>query len=155
MPGMRQSTINQLVDAALRGQAISFPATWHIGLLSALASRGAAGTELSTGAGFTGYARVPVDAELTEWSGTQGDGTTAASSGTQDYITNNVEIEFSAALAVAWNGMVGVALYDASSGGNQWFFGEITDSGGTPISVSRAIGEPVRFAPGTLRIYLR
>jgi hypothetical protein len=155
MPGMRQATINQILDAALRGEAISFPATWYVGLLSALASRGAAGTELSTGAGFTGYARQAVPASLDDWSGTQGDGTTAVSSGTQDYITNNVEIEFEDVLVAAWNGMVGVALYDAASAGNQWFFGEIVDSVGTPISVSRAIGEPVRFAPGALRIYLR
>ncbi len=154
MARLRQSWLNLLIDAEMRGQSITFPGTWYLGLLSAVASRASAGTEISTGAGYTGYARQGLACNLTNWSGTQGDGTTAVSSGSNNYISNNVAITFSASLAAAWNGIVGFAAYDAVSAGNQRRFGVIVDSGGAPITRSFAIGEAVSFPAGTLRLYM-
>lgn len=153
MANKRQSLVNLYLDFLLRAQAFTPPASWYVGLLSAAASRSSAGTEISTGAGYTGYARIEVASSLANWSGTQGDGTTTASSGTNNYVSNNAAIEFSASLGVAWNSIVGFALYDAVTAGNQRLFGVIVDSGGNPITRSFASGEACSFAAGSLRIY--
>jgi hypothetical protein len=155
MAALRQAWLNSLIDYEFRGQSNTPPASWFVGLVTVLPTRSTAGTELSTGAGFTGYARQEMPCDMTTWSGTQSDGSTTASSGTREYITNNIDVEFSAALAAAWNGIVGFALYDALSAGNQRRFGSIVNSSGTAITISRAIGEPVIFEPGQLRLYLR
>lgn len=155
MAQLRQSMVNLLADWLMRAQAFSPPATWYVGLLSAAASRASAGTEITVAGGYTGYARQGVACSLANWSGTQGDGTTAVSSGSNDYVSNNVAISFSGSLAVPWNGIVGFALWDASAAGNQRLFGVITDSLGNPITRSWAAGDAVAFAPGTLRLYFR
>ena len=155
MPALKQSWLNLVIDHRYRAQAITIPATWYIGLFNVIPTRSASGTEISTGAGYTGYARQSIACSLANWSGTQGAGTTTASSGTNDYITNNVDITFSASLAAAWSGLVGFGLFDAVSGGNHREWGEIVDSGGNAITVSRAIGEPVIFEAGQLRLYIR
>jgi hypothetical protein len=155
MASLRQAWLNLHIDAEFRGQEITFPATWYVGLVAVLPTRSTAGTELSTGAGFTGYARQAMPADMTTWSGTQSDGSTTASSGTREYITNNINVSFSASLAAAWNGIVGFTLHDAVTAGNQRRWGSIVNSAGTAITISRAIGEPVIFEPGQLRLYLR
>jgi hypothetical protein len=155
MASLRQAWLNLLIDAEFRSQSITFPATWYVGLFTVLPTRSTAGTELTTGAGFTGYARQAMPADMTTWSGTQSDGSTTASSGTREYITNNINVSFTASLAAAWNGMVGFGMFDAVSGGNMRRWGSIVNSGGTAITISRAIGEPVIFEPGELRLYLR
>lgn len=155
MPALKQAWLNLIIDAAYRGESITFPATWYIGLFNVLPTRSTSGTELSTGAGYTGYARVGVASNTTNWSGTQSDGSTAVSSGTRDYISNNIDIQFVDPLAAAWTGIVGFGLFDALSGGNHREWGTITDSSGNPITISRAIGESVLFEPGQLRLYVR
>jgi hypothetical protein len=147
---LSQYWLNLLIDANLRNQAITFPATRYIGLFTVLPTRSTGGTELTTGAGFTGYARQALAASLANWSGTQGAGTTSASSGTDDEVSNNVAVSFSAALAAAWAGVVGWGLFDAVSAGNLLEFGSIVNASGTPITRSFAIGDPVEFAAGTL-----
>ena len=63
-------------------------------------------------------------------------------------------VSFSASLAAAWPTIVGWGSFDASTAGNLRSFGEIVDSVGTPITISRAIGDPVIFAAGELRNYM-
>lgn len=151
---LSQYAINKIRDAVLRAQAIGAPGTWYVGIFSTLpVSRSSAGTEISTGAGYTGYARKSMAATLAAISGTQGDGTTAASSGTNDYGSNNASMSYSAALAVAWPGLVGFGLYDASTAGNLWISGPIVNAAGTPITRSFAIGDAVVLDPATLRDY--
>jgi hypothetical protein len=147
---LSQYWMNMLLDANWRNQSITFPATRYIALFTVLPTRNTAGTELSTGGGFTGYARQALASSMANWSGTQGAGTTSASSGTDDEISNNVAVTFSAALAAAWAGVVGWGVFDASTAGNLLEFGDIVDAGGTPITRSFAIGDPVEFAAGTL-----
>jgi hypothetical protein len=147
---LSQYWLNLLIDADLRNQSITFPATRYIGLFTVLPTRSTGGTELTTGAGFTGYARQSLASSLANWSGTQGAGTTSASSGTDDEVSNNVAVEFSAALAAAWAGIVGWGMFDASSGGNLLIFGPIVNASEVAITRSFAIGDPVSFAAGTL-----
>jgi hypothetical protein len=147
---LSQYWLNLLIDANLRNQAITFPATRYVGLFTVIPTRSTGGTELTTGAGFTGYARQSLAASLANWSGTQGAGTTLASSGTDDEVSNNVAVTFSASLAAAWAGVVAWGLFDAVSAGNLLEFGPIVDSNGDPITRSFAIGDAVEFAAGTL-----
>lgn len=107
---------NRVIDALLRGQALGAPATWHIGLLTAAADQ-----EVPTLTEVTGgsYARVAVTASLANFSGTQGAGTTTASSGTSGASSNNIAITFAAPTA-NWGTITHMAFFDASSGGNAW-----------------------------------
>jgi hypothetical protein len=72
------------------------------------------------------YARVSVACTLAAWAGSQGAGTTVASSGTSGQTSNNAAVTFPAATA-NWNtspeGIWGFALYDASTVGNLVRFG--------------------------------
>jgi len=75
------------------------------------------------------YARVAVTASLANWSGTQGAGTTTASSGTGGQSSNNAAITFptsTAAWAAAPVMVWGIGIWDASSGGNELFWGALT-----------------------------
>ena len=91
--------------------------------------------------GANGYARQGIVSGLTTWAGTQGAGTTTASTGTSGQTSNNSGITYpqptgnwAAAPAVVW----GVALYDASSAGNLIFWGPLT----SPQSVTSASVPP-------------
>lgn len=125
---------NKLVDM-LRGQAWALPASLHFGLASA-ADDGAI-TEL-TG---TGYARVAVLRALASWSGTQGGGTTLASSGSSHQSSNNAAISFGTS-ASAWGTASHLVAYDAASAGNALFY--------LPLDVPLVIGngDPVSVAAG-------
>jgi hypothetical protein len=155
MPSLTQDWLNLLADAEFRQVSFTFPSANYIGLFRVMPTRSTAGTELSTGAGDTGYARQSLPWSLTNWSGTQSDGSTVASNGTRNYITNNVAITFSTSLSAAWNGIVGFGLFSASTGGVLRRFGQITNDAGTPITISRAVGESYIVDPGRLRLYLQ
>jgi hypothetical protein len=114
---------NKLIDWFFRAQAIGLngataaagtgPATLYVALLTAAPSDAGGGTEVSGGS----YARVAVTSSLTNWAGTQGAGTTTASSGTSGTTSNNNTITFPAPTA-NWGVVTHAAIYDASSGGN-------------------------------------
>ena len=149
-----QYWINLAQDWEMRGQVLVPPATRYIALFTVMPTQSTSGTELTTGGGYTGYARQAVLSNLTNWSGTQSDGSTTASSGTRTYISNNVVITFSASLAAAWPNIRGFGQFNALTGGNLLRFGEITDDAGTAITISRNIGDAVSFAAGKLRLYI-
>jgi hypothetical protein len=76
-----------------------------------------------------GYARVAVTASLANFSGTQGAGTTTASTGTTGTSSNNNAITFPTPSADWTTGTVkiwGWAWFDASSAGNAWEWGPLT-----------------------------
>ena len=97
------------------------------------------------------YARVQVAASLANMSGTQGAGTTAASSGSSGTISNNNQLAFPASTA-AWAtapAMVwGVAIYDAASAGNLVQWGSL----GSPQNVGS--GVTVTFNAGAFTIQM-
>lgn len=72
------------------------------------------GTEVTGGS----YARVSYAATLANWAGTQGAGTTVASSGTGGVTSNNNVVTFPAPTA-NWGVVTGMALYDSLTGGNE------------------------------------
>lgn len=112
---------NKLIDF-IRGQTLTLPASWHFGLCSAADDTGA--TEV-TG---TGYARVALARSLTNYSGTQGAGTTAASSGQSHETRNNVALTWPAAGAGGWTTATKLAVFDASTGGDCWFYMDLPSS---------------------------
>ena len=102
---------------------------------------GAAIVEPSGGA----YARVAVTPSLTEFSGTQGAGTTAVSSGTSGTISNNASVSFPTSTA-AWGNVWGFFIADAATAGNVYHFGD--------MSAPNAIGSGVTasFSASNLQI---
>jgi len=111
---------------------------------------GAAISEPTIGSGA--YARVPVTASLANWAGTQGAGSTTASTGTSGTTSNNNTVAFAqptgswaASPAVVW----ACALYDAASGGNLLAVGPVSN----PQSVISSSAIPT-FTPGALALFL-
>ena len=112
---------NSLIDWLMRGQALTPPATGYIALFTTCPTDSTSGTEVSGGS----YARVSVAASLTNWAGTQGAGTTIASSGTGGTTSNNGAITFPTATA-DWNTVNCFGYMTASSGGTLVFYAALT-----------------------------
>ena len=132
---------NKLTDALLRGQAIGTPATWYVALFTAAPSDAGGGTEVTGGS----YARASFSASLANWSGTQGAGTTAASSGTGGASSNNAVISFPTPSA-GWGTVTHFALMDASTSGNMWIQKALT------ASKTINSGDTVRFDANTMTL---
>ena len=95
------------------------------------------------------YARVSVASSLANWSGTQGAGTTAVSSGTTGQISNNNAITFPTSSA-AWAASPAVVwatfTADALTAGNVYHIGSLT----SPVSVGS--GVTPSLAAGSLSV---
>lgn len=121
---------------------------WYATLLSAMPSGGSPnGVEITAG----GVSRVHMPRDLDTWCGTQGAGSTAASSGTSRAISNNIEIEFKDAASAAISGAVGIGLFDAASAGNCRWAGYIT-ADGAPVTRAWASGDRVFIDIDSLRV---
>lgn len=139
---------NKIVDWFHRGQTFVPPATIYIALVSTTPTPGGAGTPLSG----TGYARVGIASDATHWASTNGATTTTTpSTGTTGLTSNNGVVDFGTAGA-AWGTASHWEAYDALSGGNRLFWGEIVD--GTGVATPRAIvlGDPVSFPISALQV---
>jgi hypothetical protein len=125
---------NKLIDWLFRAQAIGItgasaaagtgPSNLYIGLLSANPTDSTPGTEVSG----NNYSRVVVASSLTNWAGTQGAGTTTASSGNTGTTSNNVQILFPTPTPAGWGVVTGVGIYDAATGGNLLIYSALTNS---------------------------
>ena len=130
---------NQVIDTIFRAQATSLGANIFIGLSTAACSDSSVGTEVSGGS----YARVSVARSLANWAGTQGAGTTVASTGTGGQTSNNNVVTFPTPTA-GWGVVTHVFAADASTGNNILFC--------TPLTVSKTInsGDAVTFPAASL-----
>lgn len=136
---------NKVIDWFHRGQAFTPPATVYMTLVSTTPSAGTAGTPLSG----TGYARVGIASSLLNWAGTQGAGSTTASSGTSGTTSNNNIIDFGTAGA-DWGTATHWEFYDSLTGGNRLWWGEIVDGVGAPSARTIVTGDPVSFPVSAL-----
>jgi hypothetical protein len=128
---------NRLVDHLFRNQALGNPATWHVALFTAVADAEAGTvTEIATGS----YARAAIACSLANFAGTQGAGTTVASTGTGGATSNNGVITFPAPTA-NWGQATHIGLYDASTSGNAWIIVALT----TPKTINN--GDPAPTFP--------
>jgi len=122
-----------LIADWVRGQGLaSLPGSFYIGLASA-ATDGSL-TELAG----SGYARQPYMRSLTNFSGTQGSGSTLASNGTTHQTSNSNPISFGTSGA-AWGTANFIIICDAVSAGNVLSFHPITAiviGSGVPVSLA-------------------
>jgi hypothetical protein len=124
MAAMSDYLENKIVDWLLRGQTFTPPATIYVALFTTNDNdANSSAVEVSGGS----YARVAVTSSLSNWAGTQGSGTTVASSGTSGTTSNNNTITFPAPTA-NWGTITGVGIFDASTSGNLLFYGALSQS---------------------------
>jgi hypothetical protein len=123
---------NTLIDVLIRGQnatinsktlSWSSAPSYYVALATSAGSDTGCGTEVSGGS----YARVAVVSSLANWAGTQGAGTTVASSGTGGTTSNNNAITFPAPTG-NWGSVVEFCVFDASSAGNLAWRAALTQS---------------------------
>lgn len=124
MAAMSDYLENKLIDALLRAQAFTMPATVYVALFTTNENDANSGAvEVSGGS----YARVAVTSSLANWAGTQAAASTTASTGTSGTTSNNNTITFPAPTA-NWGTITGFALFDASTAGNLLIYGALTTS---------------------------
>lgn len=141
MTQMTNYAENKVIDF-IRGQGLTLPASWYIALGSAASD--SSFTELAG----TGYARVTVTRSLANFAGTQAPGTTLASNGTSHASSNNNAISWGNP-GGSWGTANFVGFFDASSGGNCWFWFAIT-----PIVITIGSPNPVQIDAGALEFSL-
>lgn len=142
---------NKLIDFFFRAQALGItgasaaagtgPTALYVALFTTNESDATTGAVEVTGGS---YARQSVTSSLANWAGTQGAGTTVASSGTTGTTSNNGVITFPAPTA-NWGIVTGYAVFDALTVGNMLFY--------APLTVSKTINNgdaAPSFAAGAL-----
>ena len=134
---------NKVVDALFRAQAIGTPVTWYIALYTLAPTDSTAGTEVTGGA----YARVAVTAGLAAFAGTQGAGTTVASTGAGGVTSNNAVVTFPTP-TLGWGNVTHWAIVDALTAGNIWVHSILT------VAKTINTGDAVSFAAGALTVTL-
>lgn len=98
---------NLLADY-VRGQGLSLASDWTVHLLTAVSDSS------HTKCTGTGYAGQTVARSLAAWAGTQGAGTTLASTGTSHQTSNNGLIDFGTVGAGGWGTMVAIGLFNGT-----------------------------------------
>jgi hypothetical protein len=137
---------NKLIDFVFRGQAYTPPTNTWIGLLTTASNDANTGqVEVSGG----GYTRVAVGSTLLNWSGTQGSTANTTSTGTSGTTYNINPITFPAPSGANWGVITAFGMYDALSGGNLLFYGNLT----TPKTVNNGDAAPT-FSASALSIQL-
>lgn len=135
--GMTDYLANKLIDLIFRAQSFSMPSSiWHA-LFTTAPNNAGGGFEVGGG---VGYARAQLLTTLTDICGTQGAGTTVASTGTSGRIANNTPVEHPQPTG-PWGVCTHGGWLDASSAGNLLFWGEL----GSPVTPVAA-GLPPSFA---------
>lgn len=147
--GLTNYLRNKIVDWLHRGVAFTPPSTVYIRLVTTTPTAAAAGTEVS----FTGYSPQPLASSATAWAATNADGsTTNPSSGTNGTTSNNAVLNYGTAGSAGSAAVTHWEAWDASSGGNRLFWGEIVDGTGTLTPRSISSGDPVSFPVSYLRV---
>jgi hypothetical protein len=121
----------ELLDHVLGGGDFSRPATVWIALYSVAPTDAGGGTEFSAG----NYARLSVTNNATNWP--------AAAAGLK---SNGVEFAFAEATGSNWGTAVAFGIFDAVSGGNLLYWGDLG------ASKTIDIGDTAKFPIGDLDI---
>jgi hypothetical protein len=120
----------KLLDHVLGGGDYSRPATVYIALYTAAPTDAGGGTEVSGGS----YVRTAVTNNNTNFP--------AASGGAK---SNGTDITFVEA-TVSWGTVVAFAIFDAVSGGNMLYWGDLT------VNKTIEAGDTAKFAAGDIDI---
>lgn len=115
---------NKITDAVLRGIPYTAPATLYVALYTSVPANpdDAEWVEVTGG----NYARVAISSSTANWSGTQGEGTTTASTGSGPS-SNNIPITFPAPTDV-WGLITHWRLMDSATGGNPMIMGTLKNA---------------------------
>jgi hypothetical protein len=131
---------NELIDHLFRARSYTAPTDHFIALYTAAPGEAGGGTEVSGGS----YARVQVAAGFANWLGTNGETTDVDSAGTGGATSNRNAVTFPTPTA-SWGAISHMASLSASSGGNMYFYAQLTD----PKNVNN--GDPApSFAVGDI-----
>lgn len=126
--GWTNYAVDQFLNTALRGVAFPTITNFYYALFTATPSDTGGGTECTGG----GYARVAISVATGSWAAASGGST-----------SNSSQITVTSSATGSFGGSVTqFGLYDASSSGNLWFWGDLS----TPQTV--ASGNPVNSASG-------
>lgn len=128
---------NKIADF-IRGGTLPLVTSWYFAF--GTAADDATFTEITAG----GYARASTTRALGNWAGTQGPGTSLASSGTSHTTSNNTVIGFGPPAPTAWGTITHVGLFDAASSGHCWMYVALT----SPLVI--ASGDNVSIDAGAL-----
>lgn len=147
MSAMTDYLENALIDWIFRGQAApTLPANLYYGIFTTAA--GDAGSQVEVSTSGTNYGRQAVARSLAAMAGTQGAGTTTASSGSSGTTSNNAVITWGAPSA-NWGVIVGWGIFDSATGGNLLFY--------APQTPNKTVnsGDPAPYmAAGTAQIQI-
>lgn len=143
MPAMSNYMENAVIDAVFRGQSLPANANLYFALFTTAPTAAGGGVEVSGGS----YARASVAATLANFAGTQAAGSTTASTGTSGQTSNNTQITFPTPTA-AWGTVVAMGIFDAATGGNLLFFGNLT------TSQVVGVGNAVYYSPAQMTLTL-
>lgn len=142
MAAMTNYLENKLVDHTFRGINYAAPTVTYAALLTNVPDDSTSPIEVTGGS----YTRVAIVSNSSSWAGTQGAGSTTASTGTSATISNNEVVTFNNPTA-NWGTVVGIALYDAATGGNALIQGALT----SPVTV--VSGSPAPSFPASTFSY--
>jgi hypothetical protein len=121
-----ESFAHIVLDHFLRNTATASPVTVYVALFNTTPTKTTPGTEVSG----TAYARVPV--------------TFGAPSG--GVVTTSSPVSFPTAGAGGWGTVNGCGIFDQASGGQLYYFGDLT------ASKTVDAGDTVTFATGALSV---
>jgi hypothetical protein len=121
MSQMTDIAENDFIDVYIRNQASGKPTSWNIRLYTAATGETGGGTVAS----YTNYADVSVAASLANFAGTQGAGTTTASTGTGGVTSNNNVLTFGTAAGSGPQTLTHFAWCNATT---PWYYGALTTS---------------------------
>jgi hypothetical protein len=134
---------DKLIDFLFRGLPWTPPATWYVALFTATPDAAGGGTEVTGGS----YARASLASSTADWAATNAAGSTASpSTGTSGATSNNVAISFPTPTG-SWGTVTSWGLFDASTGGNLYYFGNLT----SPVTIGPGV-TPVEFNDAQLSI---
>ena len=142
--GLSDYASNRLIDLLFRGVAYTWPSNVTVRLLTSAPSNAGGGSEVAAGGG---YVSQVVASSLTAWAGTQGAGTTTASTGTSGETSNNAPIVFPAPTS-NWGVVSHLAVSDGAGVGANLLYWSQMD---TPRTVSGG-GPAPRYNAGSLRL---
>lgn len=129
----------KILNLILKGEAWTPPTTLYLALFTNGSPNldGTGGTEVTVN-GATNYARVAIQQTSSDWS---------TPSGVNLEYSNLKELTFNVPGTASWGTITAVGLYDAATGGNLLWIGNI----GTSKPVSSGDGAP-RILPNQLKI---
>lgn len=119
------------------------PSTLYVALLTTMPTHSDGTGAVEVSATSTGYARQAITSA--QWAAI----TTAA---------DNITEQQASSVALTWNNsgasnfgtVVGVAIYDAATNGNLWYYGQCADGSGNAVTFAVTAGNILQIASGNL-----